>query len=349
VYVSRVGGFADYLADVEKLRAIPHVTGAAPMVLGKGLASGPRNEEFITIKGIDPALEPAITDVSRAMQAGGLDAITRPDAPGPDGVALDGIVLGQELAQNLGVAVGDSVFLTTPEGKLSPIGYTPSKRRLRVAGIFSIGLSEFDATYGLISLQLAERIFDRRGPDYVQLHVDNIYNAPAIARDVVTRLGDQYSAKDWGQTYKSLFTALTIEKLAVSLTIGLIVMVAALNIVATLILLVMEKHRDIAILKTMGASARSVTAIFMAQGLLIGVIGTVAGSALGLGVAYFCEKYRLIRVPADVYQISYMPFIVLGADLAVVVAGAVLICFVATIYPSRQAARLDPAQALRYE
>jgi lipoprotein-releasing system permease protein len=133
------------------------------------------------------------------------------------------------------------------------------------------------------------------------------------------------------------------------MAIGLIVIVAALNIVATLILLVMEKHRDIAILKTMGAGQRSVTAIFMAQGVLVGAIGTTIGAALGLTVSYFCNKYQLIRVPADVYQISYMPFIILGADFAVVVTVAVLICFVATIYPSRQAARLDPAEALRYE
>jgi lipoprotein-releasing system permease protein len=179
--------------------------------------------------------------------------------------------------------------------------------------------------------------------------VDDIYAAPAIARSVESRLGGTYLVQDWGQLNKALFSALTIEKLAVSMAIGLIVMVAALNIVATLILLVMEKHRDIAILKTMGASARSVTAIFMAQGLLIGAIGTTLGATLGLGVAYVCNKYELIRVPTDVYQISYMPFIILTADFAVVVAAALLICFVATIYPSRQAARLDPAQALRYE
>jgi lipoprotein-releasing system permease protein len=166
---------------------------------------------------------------------------------------------------------------------------------------------------------------------------------------VKARLGDQYWTEDWTVMNKSLFSALTLEKIAVSLAVGLIVIVAALNIVATLILLVMEKHRDVAILKTMGASARSVTAIFVAQGLLIGLIGTSVGAGLGYGLSYVFDRYQLIRIPMDVYQVSHLPFTVIPRDFAIVIAVAVVICFVATIYPSRQASRLDPAQALRYE
>ena len=147
---------------------------------------------------------------------------------------------------------------------------------------------------------------------------------------------------------RSLFSALWLEKMAISITIGLIVMVAALNIVASLILLVMEKHRDIAILKTMGASGRSLMAIFMAQGLVIGLVGTAVGAAAGYGVSFILDRYKLIRIPMDVYQVSYVPFVVLWWDFALVVVSAVLICFVATIYPSRQASKLDPAEALRY-
>ena len=349
IYVSKTGGIDDYRAEIDKLRAVPHITGVAPAILGKALISARRGEDFITIKGIDPALEPAVTDISRTMQAGTLGALANPvAAPGED-VAIDGIVLGRDLASNLGVVVGDSVRLTTPEGRLSPLGLNPSVRRLRVVGIFSLGLFEFDSTYGFISLDVAKRMLNKQEIGYVQLRVDNIYDAPAITRDVSARLGEQYLAQDWGQMNKPLFSALALEKLAVSLAISLIVMVAALNIVATLILLVMEKHRDIAILKTMGAGAKSITAIFMLQGLLIGALGTGVGAALGWGVSRVCDKYHLIRVPADVYQVSYMPFTVLAADFAIVVSVAVLICFVATIYPSRQAARLDPAQALRYE
>jgi lipoprotein-releasing system permease protein len=348
VYVGRVGGFgADYRADVEKLRAIPHVTGVAPMILGKALATAAGGEDFITVKGVDPALEPGITDLQRAMKAGSLEALSHRSTTGAGPV--DGIVLGQDLAHTLGVAVGDSVELTTPHGKLSPLGMTPGKRLLRVVGIFSLGLYEFDSAYGLVSLDVAKRLFDRQEPDYIQLHVDDIYAAPAIARDITARLGDQYTAQDWSQMNKALFSALTLEKFAVSLAIGLIVMVAALNIVASLILLVIEKHRDIGILKTMGAGGRSVTAIFMLQGLVIGAVGTTVGAALGYLISYVCDRYRLIRVSTDVYQISYLPFTVLALDFTVVVLAALAVCFLATIYPSRQAARLDPAQALRYE
>jgi lipoprotein-releasing system permease protein len=349
IYVSKPGGIDDYRADVARLRAVPHVTGVAPAVLGKALISAARGEEFITVKGIDPALEPEVTDIGRTMRKGSLGALEHPAPATADGVVLDGIVLGKDLADTIGVDVGDSVFLTTPQGRLSPLGMNPARRRLRVVGIFSLGLYEFDSTYGFIPLNVAERIFDRDRPDYVQIHVDDIYRAPVIAREVEKQLGDAYIVQDWGQLNRALFSALTLEKFAVSLAIGLIVIVAALNIVASLILLVMEKHRDIAILKTMGAKARSVTAIFMAQGLLIGAIGTGVGAGLGLLVSYVCNRYQLVHVPTDVYQVSYLPFIVLTTDFVVVVAAAVFICFVATIYPSRQASRLDPAQALRYE
>jgi lipoprotein-releasing system permease protein len=218
-----------------------------------------------------------------------------------------------------------------------------------VVGIFSLGLSEVDAVYGVVSLDVAKRLFKGEQRDFIQLRVDNIYDAPAIARVVDSRLGLQYTAQDWGQENKALFSALTLEKLAVSLAIGLIVIVAALNIVASLILLVIEKHRDIGILKTMGARAWSVTAIFMLQGLVIGLVGTAVGAVLGYVISYICDRYKLIRVSTEVYQISYMPFTVLALDLTVVILSALAICFIATIYPSRQAARLDPAQALRYE
>jgi len=349
IYVSRAGGIEDVPHDLAAVRSIPHVTAAAPAILDKALVSAAHGEDFITVKGIDPALEPGITDIAKTMREGSLAALAHQTTAPGDAAAIDGIVLGKDLAETLGVKVGDSVVLTTREGRLSPLGLNPSVRRLRVVGIFSLGLYEFDSSYGFIALGVAERIFDKPRPDYIQVHVDDIYAAPNIAREIQAKLGDLFLAQDWGQLNKALFSALTLEKLAVSMAIGLIVMVAALNIVASLILLVMEKHRDIAILKTMGASAKSVTAIFMAQGLLIGAIGTGVGSALGLLVAFVCNRYQLIRVPTDVYQISYLPFIVLAGDFAVVVTMAIVICFFATIYPSRQAARLDPAEALRYE
>ena len=343
VYVSRVGGIDDYRAEVGRLREMPNIVGAAPAVLGQGLISANRGTNPVEIKGVDPALEPTVTDVKRAMQSGNLDALVN------RGDAIPGIVLGQDLASSLGVAVGDSVQVLTLEGVLTPMGNRPLPRRREVVGIFKLGLYEFDSTFAFVSLEDAMRLFDKPQPDFIQLRVDDVYRAPQVAAAVKERLGVQYWTEDWTVKNKPLFSALTLEKIAVSLAVGLIVLVAALNIVATLILLVMEKHRDVAILKTMGASARSVTTIFMAQGLLIGLVGTSIGGALGYTLSYVFDRYQIIRIPMDVYQVSHLPFTVIPRDFALVIAAAVIICFVATIYPSRQASRLDPAQALRYE
>jgi lipoprotein-releasing system permease protein len=345
IFVSKTGGIADYHAEAARLRQIPHVVGAAPAILGRALVTATRNQEFITLKGIDPALEPTVSDIGRSLQSGSIDDLV----PKAGSDAFDGILLGKDLAGNLGAAVGDSVIVLTPEGTLSPMGMIPGRRRMRVAGIFSLGLFEFDSTYGFVALDAAMRMLDKDHVDFLQLRVDDIYRAPEIAAQVTATMGDQYLTQDWAEINRSLFSALWLEKIAVSLAIGLIVMVAALNIVATLILLVMEKHKDIAILVSMGASRGAITRIFMLQGTVIGALGTLAGAVLGWGACRVLDAYRLIRVPVDVYQISYVPFKLLPLDAATVIVGAVLICFLATIHPARGAARLDPAEALRYE
>jgi lipoprotein-releasing system permease protein len=367
VFVHKQGGIDDYRPEVARLSSLPHVVGAAPAILGKALITTPKDEAFITVKGIDPALEGRVTDIARSLERGDLASLgsaagtaevaSPPGTPGtsagrdgmPDRVDVPGILLGSDLASQLGVTVGDSVNVMTPQGTLSPMGLVPRTRRLRVAGVFRLGLFEFDSTYGFVSLDVARRLLDKDTIDWIQLRVDDIYAAPGVAQAIPATFGSSYVAQDWADMNRSLFSALSLEKMAISLTIGLIVMVAALNIVASLVLLVMEKHRDIAILKTMGASARSVTYIFMMQGLIIGVVGTAVGASLGWGLSWVFDHYRLIRIPMDVYQVSYVPFTVLPRDFAMVVVAAVVVCFVATIYPSRQAARLDPAQALRYE
>ncbi len=345
IYVWKISGIKDYRAEADILRRIPHVTGAAPAVIGKALLSGARSEDFVNLTGIDPALESSVTDLRASMQQGSVEALGMRN---PEGVA-GGILLGKDLAAKLGVAVGDSVTALTLNGTLSPMGFVPIPRTLRLAGIFSLGLYELDSTTGFVSLPIAQRMFRRDNVDLIQLRVDDVYAAPRIARAISSQLGDQYFTEDWSEMNRSLFSALWLEKMAISLTIGLIVMVAALNIVASLILLVMEKHRDIAILKTMGANARSVTAIFMMQGLIIGLVGTTVGAAAGYALSAVLDRYKLIRVPVDVYQVSHVPFHVQAVDFALVIVAAIAVCFVATIYPSRQAARLDPAQALRYE
>ena len=344
VYVWKTDGLGlDYRAEVARLRRLDGVVGAAPAIMGKALLRTERGDAFVTLKGIDPALETEVTDLGRSMTAGRVADIE--PASGQD---VPGVLVGVDLARDLGLAVGDSVTVLTPEGTLSPMGMMPRARRLRVGGIFRLGLYEFDAASGFVSLPTAERLLNT-APNLIELRVADFYAAPVIAERIAATLGPGYTTQDWADMNRSLFSALWLEKMAISITIGLIVIVAALNIIASLVLLVMEKSKDIAILKTMGATGRSVTVVFMLQGLLIGIAGTVAGTALGLGLCYVADTYKLIQIPADVYQISHVPFVVEPWDLAVVVAAAVTICFLATIYPSRQAARLDPVQALRFE
>ena len=225
----------------------------------------------------------------------------------------------------------------------------PRARRFRVVGIFDMGFHQFDTAYGYVRLDVAARLLDRPGAEFLELKVDDLYAAPDVAASIMREFGSSYLTQDWSDLNRSLFSALLLEKMAISITVGLVVLVAALNIVASLILLVMDKSRDIAILKTMGTSARSITVIFMLQGLIIGCVGTVAGASGGVAATEILDRYELVQLPSDVYQVTYVPFTLEPFDIVWVLASAIAVCFVATIYPSRQASRLDPAQALRYQ
>ena len=344
IFVWKRGGIDDYHAEVEKLKQVAGVTGGAPAVTGLALITSGTGEGFATIKGIDPILERQVTELGGAITDGSLDDLaprSEDDTPG--------ILIGYDLANKLGASVGESVTIVTPQGTLSPFGMVPRSRRLRVAGIFRLGLLEFDSAYGYVSLDTANRLIGSSGVDHLELKVNDLIAAPAISDRIPRELGQDYLTTDWADMNRSLYSALWLEKIAMGIGIGLIVAVAALNIIASLVLLVMEKTRDIAILKTMGASARSVMFIFLLQGVIIGVVGTLAGAALGVVVSEVADRYRLISIPGDVYQITYLPFRVQPIDLTFIVLGAIIVCFIATLYPSRQAAKLDPAQALRYE
>jgi len=345
VFRAASDGLEDYNAVVEAVRAVPGVAGSAPAVYGKGLLSSQAGSPaVVTLKGIVPELERTVTDIASQVKGGSLESLASPgEGPAP-------ILLGSDLASNLAVDVGDVVTVVSPQGRLSPVGMIPRATRFEVAGTVRTGLFEFDSEWAYIPLASAQRLFGHEGrASLVEVRLDDIYAVGPASRAILARLGNGYLTNDWIQLNQSLFSALWLEKMAIGITIGLIVMVAALNIIATLILMVMEKHKDIGILVSMGASRGAIMRIFMLQGTLIGTLGTLAGALLGWGACRVLDRYKLIQVPADVYQISYVPFTLLPLDAAVVVLGAVLVCFLATIHPARGAARLDPAEALRYE
>ena len=344
VYVWKVGGIDDPDGDIKRLRQQPDVVGAAPVVMGQGLITSAGATAPVMVKGILPELEATVTDIGRSVTSGSLKSLAATEG------GRAGIVLGKDLASKLSVNVGDTVQVSTAEGStLSPLGIMPRQHFFKVAGIFSMGLYEFDSGYGFVHLSTAERLFDKTKPELIELRVADLFKARSVADTIRESFGADYIAQDWADMNQPLFRALWLEKMAISITIGLIVMVAALNIVASLILLVMEKSRDIAILKTMGTSAKSIRRIFVLQGLIIGIAGTVVGAIGGLAIIYIFDRFKLIRVPMDVYQIAYVPFKLQPLDAVVVLASAVVICLIATIYPSRQASKLDPAQALRYQ
>ncbi len=345
VYVWKSYGIDNYQAEVQKLHDVEGVVGVGPAIPGSALITSSTGEALIQIKGVDPALEPSVTDIKTTLQSGSVEALAESETGVP------GVLLGRLLAQKLGVEVGDPVNLITSQSvSLTPFGPPiPRARSARVVGIFSLGMLEFDSQWAFMSLDFAAQLVGQDTAQLFQLRVDDAEAAPAIAERIMAELGTEYVAEDWQEMNQSLFAALWMEKMVISITISLIVIVAALQIVASLVLMVMEKSRDIGILKTMGTSSRRISLIFMLQGLVIGVVGTTIGATLALVLCWVLDTYRLVRIPMDVYQITYVPFVVVPRDFVIVVASAVAVCFLATIYPSRQAARLDPVQALRFE
>ncbi len=334
----------DYGPVLEQVRRLPGVAGAAPALHGQVLLTSASGGAVARLKGIVPKEERTVTEVLAKTAPEALRALENPQqGPAP-------VLLGSALARALSVDVGDLVTVTSPRGRLSPFGMLPRVTRLRVVGTVRTGLFEFDSQFGYLPLVAAERLFeDAQSATFVEVRLDDMFAVKEAAKQIVLALGAGWVTVDWIEMNGSLFSALWIEKMAIGITIGLIVAVAALNIVATLVLMVMEKHKDIAILVAMGASRNAIMRVFMLQGTIIGALGTALGGLLGWGACRVLDRYQLIRIPEDVYQIAWVPFRLLPGDAAVVLAGALLVCFLATLYPARGAARLDPAEALRYE
>ncbi len=344
--VTRMGGpVADWRELAAEVAKTPGVVAASPFVYTQALLSAGRNATGVIVRGIDPALSRRVLSVGLNMKEGSLAALT-PRRP----TELPGIVLGRVLARNLGAWVGDSVDLISPFGQMTAVGRLPRARQFRVVGVFESGMFEYDASLAYLSLASAQS-FLGMGDQVtgLELKVRDIYQAAEVARSIQQRLGFPYATQDWMGMNRNLFSALKLEKVVMFIILTLIVLVAAFNIVSTLIMVVMEKNKDIGILKSMGATRRSIMKIFVFEGLIIGVVGTLLGLVGGVGLCALLARYQFVKLPADVYYISRLPVLMEPLDVALVCAAAVAISLAATLYPAWQASRLDPAEAIRYE
>jgi len=339
--------FGSAISDAEgvtaKIEAVDGVVATTPYIYGQALISSASQSTGVVLRGIDPASAMRVLSIGQKMQAGQLTDLDKPlDVPG--------IVLGRDMARQLQVGVGDRVRLMSPNGPLSPMGVLPKIRTCVVVGVFHTGMSEYDSTMGYISLETARSLTDlRRGVHGIEIRVRDIDQADRTAAAVQQALGQSYSVRDWMRINQNMFAALKLEKTGIFIALNLIILVAALNIISALTMVVMEKTRDIAILKSMGATTRSIMHIFLYQGMIIGLSGTVFGLAGGLGLCALLKRYKIIELPPDVYPMSTMPIKVVPFDVGVITLSALVITLAATLYPSWKASRVRPAEALSYE
>ncbi len=337
------GGISDYEGVIRKLKGIKQVVGASPFVLGQVMISKGRNAHGVFLRGIDPSYETSTTTIRKHIKVGRLEALYSEQK-------LPGVIIGNELASMLNAYMGDVVNIVSPVGEVGPMGMLPRVRRFRVVGIFEIGMYEYDANLILCSLKSAQEFF-KTGDTVtgIELRVRDIYRASEVRQLIPRVLGRSFFARDWMQMNRNLFSALKLEKFTMFVILTLIVLVASFNIVSTLIMNVIEKQREIAILKAMGATNRGIMTIFVFQGLVIGVVGTVLGIIGGYLLCYIIGHYQIIKLPADVYYLSHLPVKVNPVDFVLVSVSAIAISLLATVYPAYQAAKLNPVEPLRYE
>ena len=355
------GAMRDSSKVQDTVSAIKGVAGATPFVYGQAMVKSGPNVSGVVIRGID------MVSASRVLQINRMSAGTMTDLPERDRKTLPveparqklpGVVVGKELAKNLGFGLYDTVSIISPMGVSTPMGLIPRLKRFLVVGIFDSGFYEYDSTLVFLSLPDAQAFLNMDDlVTGIEIRLTDIYEADRVANAVKTKLGYPYWVRTWMEMNKNLFSALKLEKRVMAIILSLIVLVAAFNIITTLIMVVMEKHRDIAILKSMGASSRSIMKIFIFQGLTIGFIGTSLGCALGVTVALHLSQISLFIeqlfgfkiLPGDVYYLSELPSRVNYGDVVFIALGTLLISFLSTIYPSWRASKLDPAETLRYE
>jgi lipoprotein-releasing system permease protein len=343
-------GMTDYGEITRRVQEVDGVVAATPFILNQVMLTTERSITGAVLRGVDPDTIGDVTSLVQNITRGSVDALKNPDPPG--------IIIGSELSKTLGVSTGEWINVVTPLGTMTPLGMAPKRERFKVVGVFASGYYEYDTSFAYVSISGAQRFLNM--PDVVtgiEVKVEDVYKARGVGSRIEATLGFPFWTMDWMTMNRNFFKALKMERIAMFIILTLIVFVAALAIVTTLIMVVMEKTREIAILKSMGATASSIMKIFVFEGLLIGVLGTIVGTILGLLIAYNIEPiahfiesvFRFKILPGDVYYIDELPSTVRLTTVAVIDGIAVLLSFLATIYPSWKAAAMDPVEALRYE
>jgi len=338
-------GIENWEGLVARIRRVPHVTAAGPALYTPIFFSGPVQSQGGILKGVDISTELQISDTLRHLKSGSVDRL----GAAPDG-GVPGIILGSRLAEDIGMLQNSMVNVTSPQGELTPFGPRPSIRRFRVVGIFESGFYDIDDRWAYTSLAAGQQALSLQDVvNQIEVKLDDLNRAPEVAHEIERIAGPKYATTTWMERNRQLLNALKMEKAVTVVTIGLIELVAALNILITLVMMVMEKYRDIAVLMSMGARRAQIRGIFMLQGVLIGVVGTAIGLVVGYGLCYFADRYRWIRLDEQVYALSFVPFEPRWVDGLWIAAAAILVSFLATIYPARSATRILPAEVLRYE
>src|SRR5659263_445154 len=348
IFAPNGAALPDLARTLAEVRANPNVVGAAPFIASQALLARGEDMKGTMVRGIDPAREPDVTELALGLKNSGLERLIAGEF---------GVVLGAELARSLGVRKGDKVTLVAPSGQVTPAGVVPRLKQMTVVGTFDSGHFEYDSALVLMHMHDAARIFRLEGPSGVRVKLRDLHQAPEVAAGLSRTLTGDLVVRDWTRQNRTWFAAVQVEKRMMFIILTLIVAVAAFNLVSTLVMTVTDKRADIAILRTLGASPQSIMGIFVVQGAMVGVIGTLAGLALGLGVAFNIDVLvpaleRLFHasfLPKDIYLISRMPSDPQQADIVPIAIISLVLAFLATLYPSWRASRVNPAEALRYE
>lgn len=347
--MSRTGTMSEPAALSKKIQSMEGVKAATPFIHTQIMFRSGSRASGAILKGVDPEQADEVLDFKSSTRSNGFQVLAEPST---ETDTRAGVILGKELASALGVNRGDSLFAVSALGtSLTPFGTrVPHMKRLTVVGLFDSGMYDYDSSFAFVSIRSAQKLLRLdQAVHGIEVKIEDIYRADEISEKVLNLLGSGYWAQDWMQMNKNFFSALKLEKVVMFIILVLIVLVAAFNIISTLIMMVMEKRKDIAILKSMGATAKSIMRIFMMEGLIIGLIGTLLGLAGGGIICFLLQRYEFIKLPSDVYYISTLPVRVQGLDVILVALSAIAISFLATLYPSYRASRLEPVSAIRYE